>query len=254
MTIEDTTESNPVDEQSSKPQPTLRGRLRAILIAVGLVIAAVALGTILTLIPIFLAGGMAALTAVASVVIIILSEAGYAVVGGLYARRWLGATFPIRLPTRREVGWIAGGLVATLVCNQVLLRLAMFSGIEPADRADQSLLFGDPTVVLALVVVSVLVIGPAEELLFRGAIQRRLGRSFGLVAAIVLTSVIFVLPHVIGYTGSPLSVLVNVTVVFGVSLILCILYVRTDTLLVPILVHGLYDAVLFGATYIVMTG
>jgi membrane protease YdiL (CAAX protease family) len=253
MTIEDTTEPMPVDGQSSESKSSLRDRLRAILTAIGLVIGAVALGTILTLIPIFLAGGVAALTAVASIVIIILSETGYAVVGGLYARRWLGATLSIRLPTRREVGCIAGGLIATLVFNQLLVRLAMFSGIDPAGRADQSLLFGDPTVVLALIIVSVLVIGPAEELLFRGAIQRRLGRSFGQIAAIVLTSAIFVLPHAIGYTGSLLSVLVNVSVVFGVSLILCVLYVRTDTLLVPILVHGFYDAVLFGAAYIVMT-
>jgi membrane protease YdiL (CAAX protease family) len=254
MTVEDTTEPIPVDEQSSKSKSSLRDRLRAILITISLVIGAVALGTILSVIPIFLAGGMAALTAVASVVTIVLSESGYAIVGGLYTRRWLGATLPIRLPTRREVGWIAGGLIATLVCNQVLIRLAMFSGIDPAGRTDQSLLFGDPTVVLALVVVSVFVIGPAEELLFRGAIQRRLGRSFGQVAAIVLTSVLFILPHAIGYTGPLSGVIVNVIVVFSVSLILCVVYARTDTLLVPIFVHGFYDAVLFGATYVVMTG
>nr|WP_264475153.1 CPBP family intramembrane glutamic endopeptidase [Salinirubrum litoreum] len=89
-------------------------------------------------------------------------------------------------------------------------------------------------------VTSLLFVGPGEELLFRGVVQGRLREAFGPVAAITLGGVVFAVPHLVAaYTGP--GSLVSIGVVFGVSLALGTLYEVSDTLVVPVVAHGLYN-------------
>jgi hypothetical protein len=78
-----------------------------------------------------------------------------------------------------------------------------------------------------------LVGGLGEELLFRGLIQAVLSHWFGLVAGLVLASILFGLAHMITLTYAVIAALVGAF--FGW------LWIHFDNLLVPIVAHAVYD-------------
>jgi hypothetical protein len=107
---------------------------------------------------------------------------------------------------------------------------------------------------LLLAVLSLLVIAPTEELLYRGAIQASLYDVTSRRAAVVLASVPFALAHVptlYADTTAPSAVCLSLVAVFGLSLVFGWLYARTDDLLVPVAVHGAYNGVVFCLIYLV---
>lgn len=78
-----------------------------------------------------------------------------------------------------------------------------------------------------------LMAGFGEELLFRGVIQAGLAGPLGTFAALAITSLVFGLAHFVTRAYFVLATLIG--------LYLGLLYLWTDNLLVPILVHALYD-------------
>lgn len=94
-------------------------------------------------------------------------------------------------------------------------------------------LFRDCTIVeLALIA---LVAGVGEEMLFRGIVQQALADRLNPAAGIAVASLLFGLAHPITRTYVALAAIIGCYL--GVLLLL------TGNLLVPILVHGLYDFV-----------
>jgi len=169
--------------------------------------------------------------------------------GWIYVRRWVTEAVPIAVPTTRQLAWVVGSAIAMLGIATGITAISTYTGVQ-LGRVDQELLTGDPAVVLALAVLSLLVIGPAEEYLFRGVIQRRLARSMSAAAAILGTSLLFVIPHAIGYLGGVQGVLLLSLVPFSLAIVMGALYERFNNLSVPILAHGLYNATLFMTTYL----
>ena len=110
------------------------------------------------------------------------------------------------------------------------------------------------TTLLALVVVSLLVIGPSEELLFRGVIQRYLSGVFSRASAVLVTSVLFAAVHAptFAMATSGLTSVVAAATIFAISVTLGYSYALTDNLVVPTVVHGVYDATLFGLAYVAL--
>ncbi|MFB6103711.1 MAG: lysostaphin resistance A-like protein [Halobacteriaceae archaeon] len=155
----------------------------------------------------------------------------------------------IRVPTLREIGVTVLGTVTVLVLAFTLLALVQSLGAPTAERSDQELLT-NPTVLLALIPLGILVIGPGEELLFRGIIQTMLRERFSAPTAIVLASAAFAPAHIVSLTGSPTGLAISISILFVPSLVFGIVYEYTDNLVVPALTHGLYDAVLFGLVYL----
>jgi membrane protease YdiL (CAAX protease family) len=232
-------------QRDPRPRTGWRTRARAIAIGLGLVIAALVIGTVLSIGPI-LAGGtsLVALTAV-----FVLSEAGYAIAGWVYVHQWFSEGVPIEIPTRQQFGWV---IASTLVMLGIATGIGVISsrtGIQ-IGRADQELLTGNPTMVLVLAVLSFVLIAPAEEYLFRGVIQRRLTRSMRTSAAIGVASLLFVIPHAIGYLGGIGGILLLSLAPFSLAVILGALYEKCNNLSVPILAHGFYNATLFVITYV----
>jgi len=151
---------------------------------------------------------------------------------------------PVSKPRLREAGLIivaAVGLYAIQIGLLVLLReFGLQTGQNQATMAA-----GDPVAYyLAMIAVSVLVVGPAEELLFRGAIQGGLRRSFGAAPAILVASVLFGLLHA-GVDGTLAEQLAYISVAAILGVLLGVLYERTENILVPALAHGLYNAIIF---------
>ena len=91
--------------------------------------------------------------------------------------------------------------------------------------------------IVAVVVVSALA-GLGEELLFRGVIQAGVSQAFGAWQGLVVASVLFGLMHALSRAYLVLATLMG--------LYLGVLYQITDNLLLPALVHGLYDAIAIG--------
>ncbi|MFC7188895.1 CPBP family intramembrane glutamic endopeptidase [Halocatena marina] len=235
-------QSSGSDEPISQSNWNDRGR--AILIGFGLVVAAIVTGSLLSIAPITLGGTSFA----AIVAVFVLSEAGYALVGWVYLRNWFSETVPIELPTFRQMWWV---IVSTLVMLAIAMGVGVISthtGIQ-LGRADQELIAGSQTMVLVMAVLSPILIAPAEEYLFRGVIQRRLAQSMHPRAAIFVASLLFVIPHAIGYLGGVQGILLLSVVPFLLAVLMGILYEKFDNLTVPILAHGFYNATLFGTTY-----
>jgi membrane protease YdiL (CAAX protease family) len=157
-----------------------------------------------------------------------------------------------RFPTLRDVGWMLGGFLLLFGLLVVVGRLFTALGIESAQNQVVALGSSDPTVFLLMIPLSFLLVGPGEELLFRGLVQGRLAEAFSPARAIVLASAIFAVVHYTSLAGSGRFAYIGV--VFVLALVLGVVYERTDNLVVPALIHGAYNAVQFAIQYLAATG
>ncbi|MFB6111771.1 MAG: lysostaphin resistance A-like protein [Halobacteriaceae archaeon] len=102
-----------------------------------------------------------------------------------------------------------------------------------------------------LVPVSLLVVGPAEELVYRNLVQKTLSIGFGAGPAIFAASLVFALAHLPAYAGSGGTALMgSLGAVFLLSLVLGGVYAKTRSLLTVALLHGLYDVVAYANIFI----
>jgi len=157
---------------------------------------------------------------------------------------------PIRIPDGRAMAFIVGGTILLLACQLVINRLLQWADFAPGDNQAVLAGVGDPTYFLVMVPISLLFVGPAEELLFRGAVQGRLRQSWGMWPAIVTATVLFGLIHIPAISGGFGAQLSYALLVGILGLLLGYLYEYTQNILVPSLIHGAYNATLFGLLYL----
>jgi membrane protease YdiL (CAAX protease family) len=148
-------------------------------------------------------------------------------------------------PTLRDAGLVLGGGVslfafqygALFVLGRIGLTTGQNQAVVPA---------GDPvTYYLAMIAVSLLVVGPVEEALFRGVVQGGVRRAFGAVPSILLASLAFGLIHLPSVSGTAGQQWAYVAVVVVLGAVLGYLYERTGNVIVPGLAHGVYNAVIY---------
>lgn len=247
----------PDDAETGDPAgavPSSAGR--AVLVAVGLTLAGVLVGAVFGLVPVLavaLSTGEPSASVPTIAVSLSATMVGYATVGLGYARRY-ALPIPARLPDLREIGWVLGGAVAALLLVSALAGLVSALGLDAAENAVGEVGADAPVFFLVAAALSVLLVGPAEEILFRGAVQGRLRRSFGPVAAIGGASLLFAGVHVVAVVGTLGATLVTVSILFVPSLVLGAAYERTRNVAVPALIHGLYNATLLTGAYVVAVG
>ncbi|SDR43404.1 CPBP family intramembrane glutamic endopeptidase [Natronobacterium texcoconense] len=150
------------------------------------------------------------------------------------------------VPTGRQLLVGVGATVGLVVLAALLSALVEFVGAPASDHA----LFDEDAPVsyyVVLAVLSILVIGPVEELLFRGLIQNYLRSAVTPVWAVVWTSVLFAVVHLPAYlTGAFSTAVASLAVIFVLSLVLGAIYERYRNVVLVMLIHGFYNAVLFG--------
>ncbi|QKS69710.1 CPBP family intramembrane metalloprotease [Paenalkalicoccus suaedae] len=146
----------------------------------------------------------------------------------------------------RKVPWLKIGITTTLM--YVLSTAITVAGILylmylfPSFITDAG--SGGPVVeetllrVLIHILLTVLTAPIVEELLFRGILQNKLSFKYGRVIGIVLTALLFAVIH-------PLSMLSA----FIISIFLSILYIRYQTIIVPILAHVFFNFLSIIQTY-----
>jgi len=243
----------PADEPGSGTGRTGRGRGRAVLVALLLTVVGLGVGTLLGLVPVVVEvvrTGTVEFGAGLLVASLVFTMVGYGLVGGFYARRYLAVE--VRVPTGRDLLWVVAGLFGTLAAITALGTAALSLGLEGAPNSVGVAGQETPVFLLVVAVLSILLVGPAEELLFRGAIQGRLRESFGPAAAIVGASVLFGSIHLVAVVGTLGQSLVSVGLITVVSLVLGYVYERTRNVVVPALVHGFYNATLLTLTYLTL--
>ncbi len=161
----------------------------------------------------------------------------------------------LRWPTLRDLAWSVGGLVALFAGYLAIVAVVSFLDVSPAQNSIVEAGQQNPGLVPLLIPLAILVVGPSEELLFRGAIQGVLRRSYSAVPAIAIASALFGVAHVFALLGGPLSgILVYISVTFVLGMILGAIYEKTENVLVPSLVHGVYNAILFTSLYFQVSG
>lgn len=177
--------------------------------------------------------------ALSVVVFTIATVASVALAGWWLDRRRL-RDFGLRLDRWWWRDLVAGAVLGAVLIGLVVAALTVAGSVEVTDTlvapADT-----DPAAVVALVLVAVLGIGLSEELLMRGyqltnvaeGLRGALGPRGGLLAAVLVTAVIFGVGHGLNPNSDVLSTtnLVVAGVFFGIA------YAVTGRLALPIGVH-----------------
>lgn len=159
----------------------------------------------------------------------------------------------VRRPSARDVGLTIGGLLALLGAATAVGQVLSALGVEVAQNQVVAVGREDPTFFLYMIPVSLLLVGPMEELLFRGTVQGLLRRVWSPAIAIVVASAMFGVVHWIALMGAG-SKVSYVAIAAALGLILGAVYELSDNVIAPALAHGGYNAVLFGVQYAIATG
>lgn len=160
---------------------------------------------------------------------------------------------PFSVPSVRGILVVVGGYVAALGLAFGGAFLLTLTEAEAGANQAAELGMQNPEVLLILIPASFLIIGPGEELLFRGVVQGRFREVLGPVAGIGLASALFAGIHIFALTGGTLTGnVLALGVLFFPSLVFGVAYEITDNLVVPALVHGAYNATLFSLLYVVV--
>ncbi|MBX0288769.1 MULTISPECIES: CPBP family intramembrane glutamic endopeptidase [Haloarcula] len=167
--------------------------------------------------------------------------------------RDLGFGFvPVRLPDKRDGAVIVGGSIAILGLLFVASSVITALGLNSAQNQIVEVGRQNPSVFLLLIPLQFLLVGPGEELLFRGLVQGTLRESLHPARAIVLASALFASIHLFSLSGE--GKLVYIGIAFVLALVLGVAYEYTDNLAVPAVIHGTYNAVQFAGVYLSSTG
>ena len=159
---------------------------------------------------------------------------------------------PVRRPTRQDLTWLVGGFFGLLGLFVAVSGLLSVLGIQGADSAIVAQGSDQPIYFLYLIPVTILLVGPTEELIFRGVVQGLFRRAYGSGFAIAAASAVFAAVHVTSYSGDGLlATLATVLVLGGV---LGVVYEKSENLVVPAVIHGLFNTVQFVAVYATTTG
>nr|MDO8111030.1 CPBP family glutamic-type intramembrane protease [Candidatus Sigynarchaeota archaeon] len=168
-------------------------------------------------------------------------------------------------PARGQTGWprfardigFSTFLAVAMVGFQflvVILNDAIWAPLIPASDPlaglDQSITPQDPFQFMALVASMLLVIGPTEEMLFRGFAQQGLEAHTSERNAWFISVLMFTIVHVTsGFVE--LSLLPYMFFpYFYLSMVFCAIYTKTKNLNLMIFIHGIYDALLVLLSYI----
>ncbi|HLN19230.1 MAG TPA: type II CAAX endopeptidase family protein [Patescibacteria group bacterium] len=138
---------------------------------------------------------------------------------------------------------LAGYIAQIIIVNWL-------SGINPGslallDRANPRIP-ADPSMLWAMIPISIFIVGPAEEYIFRGFIfggfLETFGRKYWFFWALV-SSIIFAAVHLYYLTAFGIASAIFFVGIVFVGLALSITYyISKGNLLVPVLLHGIFDA------------
>ena len=175
---------------------------------------------------------------------------------GDYLSSLIGIEKIITLP----IGIVLSFILIDFLCKNKLLS---YYGFKKSDVSIKSMLFYIPLIFLLGVnvwkgvtlnftiletvfyILSMFIVGLLEEVIFRGLLFNEMKKS-GLVSAIIVSSVTFGIGHIINlFNGSNVDLINNllqVVYAIGAGFMFVMIYLKSDSLIVCILTHGLFNA------------
>jgi len=163
-----------------------------------------------------------------------------------------GDLFELDRPGLTDLGWAVGGFVALFVASFAVSWIVQLVGAETATNQVVELGRQNPVLFLYMIPVTIFLVAPAEEALFRGVVQGLFRRAYGVVPAVVLASALFGVAHWLALTGGGRLTYIAIAAVLG--LVLGAVYELSENLLVPVAIHAAWNAFLFGSQYLVASG
>lgn len=151
------------------------------------------------------------------------------------------------LPSLVEVVLIATVAPALFIVGALVGVIFLPFDVDPS--IDVSTDGSDAHAALAYTLIAVVLVGPAEELLFRGLILPLLIDAVGLVAGLVLMGVLFGLYHYPNVADTPVALDGDGAATLAVSglggILLGWYYLYSANLVVPVIGHSIHVAILF---------
>lgn len=177
-----------------------------------------------------------------------LGSAGYAIVAVVFVYATRRGLEYFEFDGPRAWGLVAGVTMGAFLFRTVTVYGSLAVGFNPSPPAIVGVDLPTETMLLVMIVASVLVVGPSEELLFRGVIQPYLRERLSPSAAIVGAAGLFAATHLLGLiTATGVSALVPLGIAFVVALGFGWLYERTGTLVAPIVAHVGYNVLIYAS-------
>lgn len=263
--------AEPPDGSGVDPDPplykfgTFDQRIGSLAHSVGVVIAAFAVGIVLSLIVFSMLASALGIQDTENVPAWVNAAGtavqfiGFFIVGLLYIR-WRTDDrdlFAINVPSLRDIGWIVLGYIILMVSLFIVSIILSSLNISTAENVAITQGEGQPIFFLYLVPIAFLLNGPAEELLFRGLVQGLFRRAYGILPGVAAASLFFGFVHIVALlpnNPSTVSLVSTLIIISVLGAILGLLYERTKNLIVPMAVHGLFNAIQFGLLYLRVTG
>lgn len=161
----------------------------------------------------------------------------------------------VSVPDTRDLLTVGAGYVLAIglaIAGSILVSVIASSlGVQTGTNQAAEVGMENPELLLLLIPASILLIGPGEELLFRGVVQGRLREVFDAVSGVLIASVLFAGLHWFALSGgSPAGNLIALVGLLGPAIVFGASYEYTGNIVVPSLIHGIYNATLFTLLYV----
>lgn len=156
-------------------------------------------------------------------------------------------------PSIRDFATIVVGAVVLIAFMNGAEQFVSWLGFQPAENAAVESGRENPELFLYYLPIVLFLNSPAEELLFRGVVQGLLRRAYGVVPGILGAAAIFGLVHYSALVASG-SAGAYLVIALGSGIILGILYEYTENILVPIVVHAIWNCLVYLSLYLETTG
>lgn len=231
----------------------LRNRVVALLVGIGVLLLSILLAELMT-IPVFFIDPAAVpidpdnATRLGVMLVITLNFIGLGAGAAVYLYKtdrgwdWLD----LHRPGKWDIVWMVGGTIITFIALIIVSILAFSIDADPPEQSTIMIIREDTVLIIFMLLTVWILNAPAEELLFRNVIQKRLYSAFSGVASVIIASLLFAGIHVLTFVlvgTSLIDVLVPILGIFIGSIVMGYAYWRTKNLWVPIVIHGLFNSI-----------
>lgn len=147
--------------------------------------------------------------------------------------------------------WVVFGTSILISINFIINIITVFIGVEIAENAIFGIAEDNPVYILYFIPIMLLLVAPVEELLFRGILQSVLRESYNMNIGLFIASLLFGLIHIPAAGGISMGALAYVITTFLLGYVLGYIYEIKKSLLIPIVIHGVYNSILLIGFYYV---
>lgn len=146
------------------------------------------------------------------------------------------------------LGFSIGMLVIQFIFGFIMSWFEVGNGNEIVSQFNET-----PEYYLYLVPVMIFLVGPIEEIIFRGILFGSLKDYTNFYIALFISSLLFGLAHInaVGSIGIESVPYILITIIMGV--ILAIAYHISDNIIVPSFIHGIYNSILLIFQYLLLS-